>query len=270
MLEAREVHVRCNGRALLAGVSLAIASGEVVGLVGPNGAGKSTLLGVLAGLRPPSGGGVWLGGRALRTYDVQALARVRAVLAQASRFDFPLTALEVVLLGRLPHCRGRESERDHDIAAQALSAVDAIDLAQRRLPTLSGGERQRVQLARVLAQIWEPTSDASERFLLLDEPNAGLDLSHEHRILGLIRRLCREQGIGVIVVLHDLQLASRYADRVMVLKEGRVLTAGPPERALTRDALLRAYGVDVDILPGPLGVLLYPRTAVALAGDRSV
>ncbi|MGH8532748.1 MAG: ChuX/HutX family heme-like substrate-binding protein, partial [Gammaproteobacteria bacterium] len=118
---------------------------------------------------------------ALRTYDVQALARVRAVLAQASRFDFPLTALEVVLLGRLPHCRGRESERDHDIAAQALSAVDAIDLAERRLPTLSGGERQRVQLARAFAEIWEPTSDAPERFLLLDEPNAGLDLCHEHR-----------------------------------------------------------------------------------------
>ncbi|MGH8479951.1 MAG: heme ABC transporter ATP-binding protein [Gammaproteobacteria bacterium] len=270
MLEAREVQVRCNGHALLAGVSLAIAAGEVVALVGPNGAGKSTLLGVLAGLRPPSGGGVWLCGRALRTYDVQALARVRAVLAQASRFDFPLTALEVVLLGRLPHCRGRESERGHDIAAQALSAVDAIDLARRRLPTLSGGERQRVQLARAFAQIWEPAPDAPERFLLLDEPNAGLDLAHEHRVLGLIRRLCRERGIGVLLVLHDLQIASRYADRVIVLKEGRVLTAGPPERALTRDALLRAYGIDVDILPGPLGVLLYPRTAAAPMGDRSV
>ncbi|MGQ0593357.1 MAG: heme ABC transporter ATP-binding protein [Gammaproteobacteria bacterium] len=270
MLEAREVHVKCNGRALLAGVSLAIAPGEVVALCGPNGAGKSTLLGVLAGLRPPSGGAVWLCGCPLRTYDVRALARVRAVLAQSSRFDFPLTALEVVLLGRLPHCRGREGERDHDIAARALSAVEAIDLALRRLPTLSGGERQRVQLARVLAQIWEPAPDAPERFLLLDEPNAGLDLAHEHRVLGLIRRLSREQGIGVLLVLHDLQLASRYADRVVVLKEGRVLTAGPPERALTRDALLSAYGVDVDILPGPLGVLLYPRTAAAPMGDRCV
>lgn len=270
MLEAHEVQVRCNGRALLAGVSLAIAPGEVVALCGPNGAGKSTLLGVLAGLRPPSCGGVWFCGRPLRTYDVQALARVRAVLAQSSRFDFPLTALEVVLLGRLPHCRGREGERDHDIAAQALSAVDAIDLALRRLPTLSGGERQRVQLARVLAQIWEPAPDAPERYLLLDEPNAGLDLCHEHRILGLIRRLCREQGLGVLLVLHDLQLASRYADRVIVLKNGRVLTTGPPEHALTRDALFRAYGIDVDVLPGPLGVLLYPRTPVAVVGDRSV
>lgn len=127
-----------------------------------------------------------------------------------------------------------------------------------------------MQLARVLAQIWEPAADAPERFLLLDEPNAGLDLRHEHRVLGLIRRLCREQGIGVLLVLHDLQLASRYTDRVVVLKEGRVLTAGPPEHALTRDALLCAYGVDVDVLPGPLGVLLYPRTAVALVGDRSL
>ncbi|MGH8469631.1 MAG: ATP-binding cassette domain-containing protein [Gammaproteobacteria bacterium] len=197
MLEAREVQVKCNGRALLAGVSLALASGEVVALCGPNGAGKTTLLSVLAGLKPPSGGGVWLCGRLLRTYHVQALARVRAVLAQASRFDFPLTALEVVLLGRLPHCRGRESERDHDIAAQALSAVDAIDLAERRLPTLSGGERQRVQLARAFAQIWEPAADAPERFLLLDEPNAGLDPRHEHRVLGLIRRLAHEQRIGI-------------------------------------------------------------------------
>jgi iron complex transport system ATP-binding protein len=270
MLEAREVEVRCNGCALLAGVSLAIVPGEVVALCGPNGAGKSTLLGILAGLRPPSDGSVWLCGRALRDYAVQALARVRAVLTQSSRFDFPLTALELVLLGRLPHCRGREGERDHDIAAQALSAVEAIDLAQRRLPTLSGGERQRVQLARVLAQIWEPAPDALERFLLLDEPNAGLDLAHEHSVLGLIRRFSREQGIGVLLVLHDLQLASRYADRVIVLKEGRMLTAGPPEHALTREALFRAYGMDVDVLPGPLGVLLYPRTAVAQVGDRSV
>lgn len=270
MIEAREVQVRCNGHALLAGVSLAIVPGEVVALCGPNGAGKSTLLGVLAGLRRPTGGDVWLCGRPLRAYDVQALARVRAVLPQSSRFDFPLTALEVVLLGRLPHCRGREGERDHDIAAQALLAVDAVDLAPRRLPTLSGGERQRVQLARVLAQIWEPAPDAPERFLLLDEPNAGLDLAHEHRVLGLIRRLCREQGIGVLLVLHDLQLASSYADHMVVLKEGRVLTAGSPEHALTREALLRAYGIDVDILPGPLGILLYPRTAVAAVGDRSV
>ncbi|MGH8564284.1 MAG: heme ABC transporter ATP-binding protein [Gammaproteobacteria bacterium] len=270
MLEALEIVVKHNGRALLAGVSLAIAAGEVVALVGPNGAGKSTLLGVLAGLRPPSGGGVWLCGRALGAYEVQALARVRALLPQGSRFDFPLTALEVVLLGRLPHCRGREQERDYSVAGQALSAVDAGGLAERRLPTLSGGERQRVQLARVLAQIWEPAPDAPERFLLLDEPNAGLDLAHEHGVLGLIRRLCREQGIGVLMVLHDLQLASRYADRVIVLKEGRVLTAGPPDSALTRDVLLRAYGVDVDILPGPLGMLLYPRTAMAVLGDRSV
>ncbi|MGH2708970.1 MAG: hypothetical protein ACRDJK_11835 [Actinomycetota bacterium] len=127
-----------------------------------------------------------------------------------------------------------------------------------------------MQLARAFAQIWEPAPDAPERFLLLDEPNAGLDLCHEHRVLGLIRRLCREQGIGTLMVLHDLQLASRYADRVIVLKEGRVLTAGPPEHALTREGLLRAYGVDVDILPGPLGVLLYPRTAVAWLEDRSV
>jgi iron complex transport system ATP-binding protein len=264
MLEAREVEVRCNGCALLAGVSLAIATGEVVALCGPNGAGKSTLLGILAGLRPPSDGSVWLCGRALRDLR-RAGAGVGASGADtvvAIRFS-PDRARIGAARAAAPLPRpGRRA--GHDITAQALSAVEAIDLAQRRLPTLSGGERQRVQLARVLAQIWEPAPDALERFLLLDEPNAGLDLAHEHSVLGLIRRFSREQGIGVLLVLHDLQLASRYADRVIVLKEGRVLTAGPPEHALTREALFRAYGMDVDVLPGPLGVLLYPRTAAAV------
>jgi ABC-type hemin transport system ATPase subunit len=185
MLAAHHVTLRVGRKALLNDVSLAFNPGEVLALIGPNGAGKSTLLKAVAGELTPTTGVVELEQKPLAAWSLQERARRRAVLPQHSMLDFPFTVLEVVLLGRSPH-GGGASVHDHYIARQALAAVEAAHLEQRLYPTLSGGERQRVQLARVLAQIWEPLPDGTARYLLLDEPTASLDLAHQHATLAWI------------------------------------------------------------------------------------
>lgn len=264
MLEACNIRVTAGGAPLLDGVSLALAAGEVVAIVGPNGAGKSTLLRALCGDVAPARGEVRLLGRPLRAWPVRALAQLRAVLPQHSTLAFAFTAREVVALGRAPHSGGAAGPRDEAIAAEALGAVDAAHLADCWYTTLSGGEQQRVHLARVLAQIWEPVNE-QPRFLLLDEPTSSLDLAHQHHTLATARQWAR-QGVGVAVVLHDLNLAAQYADRLVLLHAGRVAAEGSPERVLTPARIAEVFGLSVQVarhpaLPGPL-VLCVPSSAV--------
>jgi iron complex transport system ATP-binding protein len=244
---------------LLEGVSLEVRRGEVVAIVGPNGAGKSTLRRALCGEVELSGGEVRMSGRTLAEWTALERARVRAVMPQESTLAFPFTAFEVALMGRLPHLRGAEGARDYEIAFLALEAVEARHLAERLYPTLSGGEKQRVQLARVLAQIWEPTSSDErggkgagerERFLLLDEPTSNLDLAHQHSTLAVARRLAFE-GVGVLVVLHDLNLAAQYGDRIVMLKDGGIAYTGRPHEVLTREAIREVFGVEAVVTAHP-------------------
>lgn len=263
MIEAREVTVRVGASVLLEGVTVEVRPGEVLAVVGPNGAGKSTLRKALCGDVELSGGEVWMCGRALSEWTAIERARVRAVMPQDSALNFPFTVLEVALMGRLPHLRGGERLRDYEIACAALEAAEAGHLAGRLYPTLSGGEKQRVQLARVLAQIWEPAergrsgdkrSDRSEgvgvRFLLLDEPTSNLDLAHQHDALAVARRLARD-GAGVFVVLHDLNLAAQYADHILMLKGGRAVRLGRPREVLTREAIRELFGVEAVVTEHP-------------------
>ncbi len=251
MIEARELHVRIGAQALLAGVSLELCAGELVAVVGPNGAGKSTLRRVLCGDAEPNAGEVWMDGRPLAAWPLVERARVRAVLPQDSTLNFPFTVLEVVLMGRTPHVRGTEEPRDYEIARAALNATEAEHLSERVYPTLSGGERQRVQLARVLAQIWEPTPTGDARYLLLDEPTSNLDLAHQHSTLNIARRFTRT-GLGALVILHDLNLAAQYADRLIMLKAGRVVAAGPPAQVLTESSIRATFDVPVLITRHPV------------------
>lgn len=249
-LTAHEVACRIGRQQLLVGVSLTLRPGELLALLGPNGAGKSTLLKLLTGERAPSGGRVTLDGKTLSDWPGRDLARRRAVLPQSTSLAFPFTALEVVLLGRTPHCVGNERDRDQSIAHQALAAADVLHLAERLYTTLSGGERQRVQLARVLAQIWLPPPDGGPRYLLLDEPVAALDPAHQHAILGLARQLT-EQGVGVLAVLHDLNLASRYADRVALLDRGSLVICGSPQDVLQAELLQAVFRIPVRVVRLP-------------------
>jgi iron complex transport system ATP-binding protein len=231
-------------------VSLEIAPGEVLAVLGENGAGKTTLLRALAGERAPTSGSVALDGRRLQHWKPRALAARRAVLPQDTSIAFRFTALETVLIGRYAFVRGDARTHDVAIARAALAKVDAAHLEARTVTELSGGERARVQLARVLAQLWEPVA-GQPRFLLLDEPTASLDARHQLDVLALTRELAHAQGFGVLVVLHDLNLAARAADRVVLMKDGRIEAQGNPQAVFTATQLARCFGVEALVLPHP-------------------
>lgn len=237
-LDVSGVHLMRGGRRVLQDVSLRARPGRVLALIGPNGAGKSSLCGVMAGLMTPSIGSVTLDGTSLSRWGPVALSRRRAMLSQHVELGFPFLADEVVQLGRSQH--GSRAPHDRDVVEAALSAAHAWHLRNRSYLELSGGEKQRVQLARVLAQVWD-TRDAPA-WLLLDEPEAGLDIAHQHFILQRARDLTR-RGFGVITVLHDLNLAMRYADDVALLAQGRLLRHGSALHALDPQVLSTVYGI---------------------------
>jgi iron complex transport system ATP-binding protein len=235
VLQAENVIVRHGGREILSRVSLALGEGELVGLVGPNGAGKTTLLRILANLLTPDSGQIHLDGRPLSAWRRRAFARQVGYLAQSTIVHWPLSVERIVTLGRLPHQDPlrRPSRDDARAVDAALARVDAAHLRDRVVSALSGGERARVMLARVLAG--EP------RILLADEPGAGLDPAHQLQVMGHMRRLAR-QGHGVVVVLHDLTLAARFCDRLVMLRDGQMVASGPVSQVLTQghlDAVFR-------------------------------
>lgn len=242
MFEAVNVHLHRSGRPILNGVSIEVPPGEIVGLIGPNGAGKSTLLKAMSGEARTSGE-IRLDGRDISQWQPKQLARRRAVLSQHSELNFPLTSAEVVMLGRDPHISGRERDFDRKVVAGALDLVDAAHLAERSYPSLSGGEKQRVQLARVLAQIWD--SAGEPRYLLLDEPTSSLDIAHQHLTLE-IARSCASQKTGVLIVLHDIALATAFCDRIYMMKGGEVHSAGRPAAVLNRGSILDVFNFDIN------------------------
>ncbi len=246
-LHAEHLTVRVGAATLAEGVSLTVVPGEILAVIGPNGAGKSTVLRALAGEIAFASVTVTLDGRPLADWRPRDLARVRAVLPQRSDLSFGFAAGEVVLMGRTPHLSGGESLKDHRIALDAMRLTRTEPFADRVYTTLSGGERQRVQLARVLAQIWE---GEEPRYLLLDEPTNNLDLSHQHSTLTIARGFAG-RGVGVLAVLHDLNLAAQYADRIVVLKDGSVLAEGTPHEVLTPPLIELTYDVSVLVQPHP-------------------
>ncbi|MBZ9753049.1 heme ABC transporter ATP-binding protein [Deinococcus sp. HMF7604] len=244
LVRVTELEYEVAGRTLLRQVSLSLQAGELLVVLGRNGAGKSTLLKHLTGELGRRG--VELFGQALPEWRGAELARRRAVLPQQTPVSFAYEVLDVVLLGRIPHGRN-ETPADRAIAAACLARVGLAGYEGRNIQTLSGGEQQRVHLARTLAQLEGTPGD---RVLLLDEPTASLDLAHQHATLRLARDLCA-QGVGVLAVLHDLNLAAQYADRVLLLSDGAVLTCDTPSAALTRDHIHAAYGHEVLVTRHP-------------------
>lgn len=258
MFEARNISVKIGAKTLLNDVSLRLEAGETVALLGANGAGKSTLLKAMCGDLKTSNGEIQIDNHRLSDWNHCELARKRAVLSQHSTLNFPFTAREVALLGRNPHIRGKESENDLEITNEVLNLVEAAHLANQSFPTLSGGEQQRVHLARVLAQIWEIPKN-SARYLLLDEPTSSLDLAHQHLSLQIARKLSRE-NTGVLVVLHDLNLAANYADRICLMKNGKIYRSGTPSEVLTVPNVKEVFDFDVSIIRHEGLPLIVPQT----------
>ncbi|MCB9766287.1 MAG: heme ABC transporter ATP-binding protein [Alphaproteobacteria bacterium] len=242
-MRAEGVTVVAGGRRILDGVTLTLRPGELLAVVGPNGAGKSTLLRTLAGELRPAKGTVTLDGRPLPAWPPRDLARRRAVLSQSTRVAFAFTALDVVRMGRGPHVQGRERPEDRRIAREALRRVGLEGFEERAVDTLSGGERQRVHLARVLAQI---DGDGPTRYLLMDEPTAAQDLRFQHEVLSCARARAAE-GLGVLAVLHDLNLAARYADRVALMDRGVLLHCSIPVEVLHPERLSAVYGLPLAV-----------------------
>jgi len=249
MISLDEITVQIGDATLVQGVSAAVRPGRLTAVVGPNGAGKTTLLRVASGEMTPSSGSVHFDGQPLASLPAREQARRRAVLPQHSRLRSSFCVLEVVLMGRTPHVEGAESARDWAVAETALDVVGMADFAERSFPTLSGGEAQRVHLARALAQIWDAPDDGN-RYLLLDEPTASLDLAHQHNVLRTARSLA-DAGTGVLAVLHDLNLAAQYADRVLILQGGRGVASGPPADVFTPESIHTVFGLPVCVLAHP-------------------
>ncbi|MGD9763761.1 MAG: ABC transporter ATP-binding protein [Candidatus Binatia bacterium] len=248
----REVTFGYGSTPVVRDVSLAVGRGEFVGIIGPNGSGKSTLLKLMSGYLRAWGGEVEIGGEPVHELSSTARARLIGVVAQETAASFPYSVMELVLFGRAPYLGGFGFEDDRDLAAArlALARTDTLPLARRSVLELSGGERQRVMLARALAQ--EP------RVLLLDEPAAFLDIRHEVEMYDLLQDLQRE-GMTVVSVLHDLNIAALYCDRLILLSEGRIARAGTPAEVITYATLTEVYGTEVYValndITGALNVL---------------
>ena len=237
-IEASSVSVRIGSRTLLQDVSFALGAGTTVALVGPNGAGKSTLLRVLSGEFKPSLGVVRLKGKPVAAYSAAALAQHRAVLSQSISVAFPFTVAEIVQMG----AGERSGAAVTALVDAALAEVELADFRERIITTLSGGEQQRAQLARVLVQLSCGEAAHGPGVLLLDEPTASLDLRHQLDVLTAARRRA-ERGVTVVAILHDLNLAALFAERVMVLDRGRLAGDGPPGDIITDAVLEDVFGV---------------------------
>jgi len=234
---------------VLRDLSLSVKEGSFYVIIGPNGSGKTTLLKAISGILKSPPGSVTIFGKPSHDYSRRDLARTVALVEQLAPMDFPFTALEVVLMGRAPHLGvlGFEQASDLEIAHSALAFTGVDHLAQRKLDQLSGGEQQRVLIARAICQ--EP------KIMLLDEPTASLDLAHQVRVMDLMERLKDEKRVTIVMVSHDVNLAAMYGDELLLLKEGRLVSTGPPEAVLTFETLERAYGCTLLVDESPLGKL---------------
>ena len=247
MLEIQNVALQYNGKAILDDVSLQVAKGEFFVIIGPNGAGKTCLLKIIAGLEKTQQGSVICKGKELGGYSRKELSRVIAMVPQHVDTNFPFTVAETVIMGRTPHLGllGLESSNDYLIAETAMQFTDIAHLADRRLDQVSGGELQRVIIARAICQ--------QPQIVLLDEPTAALDPAHQLKIMDLMEKFRQEQGTTIIMVSHDLNLASLYGDRLLLLKEGRVMKTGIPAEVLSEELLRQSYGCKMLVDKNPLG-----------------
>lgn len=249
LLEVADLSVALGKREVLERVSLAADVGEFVAVVGPNGSGKTTLLRAIAGLIPAHGL-IAFRGAPLAGMQLRRRAREIAYLPQGNVFHWPLTVAEVVGLGRLPQMRGGGlSEEDRAAVHAAMERTETLEFAARPVTTLSGGERARVAIARVLA--------TGAPLILADEPTAALDLRHQIAVLGLLRRHAEASGT-VVAVLHDLGLAARHADRIVILDGGRIVADAPPRQALTPERLAETFGVRADVSEAHGGLWVTP------------
>lgn len=246
MLTAHQITYAAGGKTILEGVTLAFNPGQIHLIIGPNGAGKSTLVKILSGQVRPQEGEVQYAGRPISEMDVSQLAKIRAVLSQHMELAFPMPVDEVVMMGRYPHFTSRPSSADYAICEEAMRYFDVLEMHKRNYLTLSGGEKQRVHFARVLSQVWGSADDGI-RMVLLDEPLTFLDVYYQMDFMEKLVALARTQQLIVAGVVHDLQLAGKYADHLVLLHLGRVIASGEKKAVLTKELIQKAYRLEAEI-----------------------
>jgi iron complex transport system ATP-binding protein len=262
-LELRDLEFSFGDKPVLKKVSFDVEDGEFLGLMGPNGSGKTTLLRCLTKYLPVEAGAILIDMKPLHTLGEKEVARNFGVVPQTSRVDFPFTAYDIVAMGRMPHSKGLasgETKEDTRVVREAMEETNSWHLAGRAFSELSGGERQRVIIARALAQ--EPKA------LLLDEPTVFLDISGQFDMMDLVKRLNRSQKITIVAVLHDINLAARYCDRIALLSQGRLEAIGTPVEVLTPEVIQSIYGVDVSVRKDPFTHAIYVMPHSGRLGTR--
>ncbi len=239
-----------NSHPILQDVNLEVQKGQVVSIVGPNGAGKSTLLKCMARLLKPQGGTVYLNGKDIAGQKSRELAKAMGYVPQNIRDVFPFTVLETVLMGRKPHLTWDVGDEDFRVVTQVMKFLEIEELAERPLDQLSGGQKQKVFVARALAQ--------QPEVFLFDEPTSNLDVRHQLEVFTTIKQLAETEGRTVIVVVHDLNLATRFSDMLVMLKQGAIYATGKPEQVITEDNIRAVYNVSVAIMESKYGNYVLP------------
>lgn len=238
-INIKDLEFRYSKEKILKKVSLNITDGECVSLLGPNGAGKSTLIKCIDGLLTPNKGGVFVNNKNIRLMNRRDISKIMGYVPQASSDRFSLKVFDMVLIGRSPHMTWRSSFEDKEKAINALKLLGIEDLAMRGFGELSGGQQQKVIIARAIAQ--------ETKILLLDEAISNLDIRHQLDVMEIVTKLVREYGISVVMVVHDLNIASRYSDKIVMMKKGEIVKVGNPQDVLTKENIANIYGVEAHI-----------------------
>jgi len=246
MVTLNNVSFKVGAKTILDSLSAEWSMGKVYLIIGPNGAGKSTLIKLICKQLTPSTGTIYFGNLELSSISLEKLATQRAVLSQHSELAFPLTAFEVVMMGRYPHFKNQPTQQDVLAVEEAMRFFDVWPFADRNYLTLSGGEQQRVQFARVLAQIWY--KNENPRYLILDEPLTFLDIHYQIQFMMQLKTLVAIGDLMVIGVLHDLNLATRFADSILLLNNGRIVASGIPEEVLTKENIKNVFQLEPEII----------------------
>ena len=251
MLEVQQVSYSVSEKLLVKKASMQILPGEFVVIMGANGAGKSTLLKMMSGALLPTEGKILFNGIEPRKYKIEELAKYRAVLSQHYHISFPIQAYEIVLMGRYPYFDNKPTKTDESIVNLAMETMQVSHLSSRDYNTLSSGEAQKVQMSRVLSQIGETTLQQT-KLLLLDEPVSHLDIKYQHQLLKEAKLLCLK-NVGVVAVLHDINLALKYADKILFMKDGEILQSIAKQEPVTAQLLMQVFDIEVKIFDMPDG-----------------
>ena len=255
-IKSESVSVEINGIDILKNINVEVSQGEILTIVGPNGAGKSTFLNVLSGDIEPSEGLVFYDETLLGNINIEKRSFTRSVMSQSQAMVFDFSVREIIEMGWIDRGISSYAKNFKNAMIEVVEECNVGNLLNQTFNTLSGGEQRRVHFARTLLQLWRPSASDDPRYLLLDEPTANLDLSHEVKLLDIIKNKSRD-GFGILLVIHDLNLAAKFSDKIALLKNGSLVKMGSPDEVLTSEILTDVYKIPIDVSENPLSVKYY-------------